>query len=241
MMQVLFRFTPRMLRRYTPRQALQFLFVQTWYVLWSLSMLVLFTVPLVALMVDESIAHVRLTSFWVHSWPAALVALVGWLWSRTWHAPKTVRLSWRGVMLHVARWMVVLSALVQVVLRVKKPYMITTKGVGRGTLPPMPPAVLAPYLGLVGSSLAACWFYITVYDHSAAQGYLFFAIHGAALFWLLIALILVQDLRLLERLDTSARAWVRARWMVWLVFGVTSVLLAATAVASWPRILEAVS
>jgi cellulose synthase (UDP-forming) len=241
MMQVLFRFTPRMLRRYTPRQALQFLFVQTWYVLWSLSMLVLFTAPLVALMADESISHARLTSFWVHSLPAALVALVGWIWSRTWHAPQTVRLSWRGVMLHVARWMVVLSALVQVVLRVKKPYMITTKGLGQGALPPLPSAVLAPYLGLVGSSLAACWFYITVYDHSAAQGYLFFAIQGAGLFWLLVALILVQDLRLLERLDTSARARVRARWMVWLVFCVTSVLLAATAVASWPRILQAVS
>jgi cellulose synthase (UDP-forming) len=241
MMQVLFRFTPRMVRRYTPRQALQFLFAQTWYMLWSLSMLVLFVAPTIALVFDTSISHVRLFEFWGHSLPAALVATATWLWSRSWHEPKTVGLSWRGVMLHIARWVVVLSALVQVVLRVKKPYMITTKGIGGGAVPRLHLKVLAPYLALIGSSLAACWFYLLVHERSASQGYLLFAVQGAALFWLLLAVILVQDLRSIERLGARARDFGWARWTTWLIFVATSWGLGFTAVISWSRVLDALT
>jgi cellulose synthase (UDP-forming) len=241
MMQVLFRFTPRMVRHYTPRQALQFLFVQTWYVLWSMSMLVLFVAPLIALTADTSVSHVGLFEFWAHSLPAALVASGTWFWSRSWHEPRTVRLSWRGVMLHVARWVVVLSAFVQVILRVKKPYMITTKGIAQGTVPRLQLRTLVPYLALVGASLGACWFYLVVHGHSAAQGYLLFAVEGAALFWLLLAVVLTQDLRAVRRLGASAREYGRARWTAWLIFLATSAMLTMTAVASWPSVLAAVA
>ena len=42
--------------------------------------------------------------------------------------PGGVRLSWRGIVLQTARWPVVLWALINVVLRVKRSYMITPKG-----------------------------------------------------------------------------------------------------------------
>lgn len=241
MMQVLFRFTPRLIRRYTPRQALQFLFVQTWYVLWSTSMLVLFASPLVALTFDQPVSHVEFFTFLRHSVPPSIVASVIWFWSRTWHEPKGVRLSWRGVALHVARWIVVLNALVQVILRVKKPYMITAKGIGGSSWPKLRMSVLAPYLGLIIASLAPCWIYLLVHRQSSAQGHLFFAVQGAALFWLLLAVILVQDQRMLFGLGASTIDSVRTRWIVWSSFAAASMLLTVTAIASAARIVEAIS
>ncbi len=128
MIQVLFSYTPRMLPQYTPRQSVQFVFVQTWYTFWSLSTVALFLAPVLALTFDAPVAHVSIWLYLLHSWPVALVATAVWLWSRTWHQPRALGLSWRGVTLHVARWVIVLSAFIQVVLRIRKPYMITRKG-----------------------------------------------------------------------------------------------------------------
>ena len=47
MIQVLLRFTPQALPPVPAAQLVQFLFVQTWYTFFSLSMLVLFAAPLV--------------------------------------------------------------------------------------------------------------------------------------------------------------------------------------------------
>jgi cellulose synthase (UDP-forming) len=129
MIQVLLKYTPRLLHRYTLQQAFQFLFAQTWYTFWSMSMLVVFMSPLVSLVLNRPISNVSLFAFLSHSIPAGFVGTGIWWWSRSWHQPR-VGLSWRGIALHMARWVVVLSALAQVILGVKKPYMITAKGIG---------------------------------------------------------------------------------------------------------------
>jgi cellulose synthase (UDP-forming) len=128
MMQVLFSYTPRLVWKYRPLQALQFLFAQTWYTCWSTSMAVLFFMPMLSLLTGQSVSTAPLLEFVAACAPMNLVALVIWWWTRRWHRPVGLRLSWRGVMLHVARWPIVLWALINVVLRVKHPYMITPKG-----------------------------------------------------------------------------------------------------------------
>jgi cellulose synthase (UDP-forming) len=128
MIQVLFTYTANCIKHYTPRQALQFLFVQTWYTFWSTSMFLLFMLPVIALFTNSSIAHENYWRFLLHISPMTDVAFMIWIWSHEWHQPEKLNLSWRGVVLHVARWPIVLSALVQVILKVQKPYMITTKG-----------------------------------------------------------------------------------------------------------------
>src|SRR5207244_9736670 len=75
----------------------------------------------------SSIAHVNYGQFLLHFSLLTVIAFMIWVWSHIWHLPKDVNLSWRGITLHVARWPIVLSALVQVILKVKKPYMITVK------------------------------------------------------------------------------------------------------------------
>lgn len=195
MMQVFFGHTPKAIRHYSWKQGIQFLFVQTWYILWSLSMLVLFSFPIVSLLTDQSIANV---DYWQFLWRNLLVVSAGfviWFWSRPWHLPKGIGLSWRGIVLHVARWPVVLSALIQVILKVEKPYMITVKGMHSGVNRPFVLQTYVPYLGLVFLSLIASWKYMLTTGTSSVQGYLLFALQGALMFVGVFGIALVLDIR----------------------------------------------
>ncbi|MHA6785936.1 glycosyltransferase family 2 protein [Pseudonocardia saturnea] len=241
MIQVLFSYTPRLVRRYTPRRAFQFLFVQTWYTFWSLSMLILFAAPLLALVADEPVARVTYWAFLLHILPVAIASSLTWLWSRRWHLPRGVRLSWRGILLHVARWVVVLSALVQVILRVKKPYMITAKGLRGSAPPPFPLAAVMPYLALIGLSLAACWFYLLVHGGGPRQGYLLFALKGALIFWLMFLVLFGHDLFVNLRQRTPILTLVRARLGATTVLVLVSVSFVVTASASAAYILAALT
>ncbi len=195
MIQVFFQYTPKRIFYYTPRQAIQFLFVQSWYILWSLSMLILFTLPIISLFSNTPISSVNYWDFLLHSTPILVMAFIIWLWSHPWHFPKTLDLSWRGVVLHIARWPVVLSAFIQVILRVEKPYMITVKGLHVGLNRPFALKPHYPYFALIGASLAACWYYMLFIGHSNTQGYLFFALQGAAMMFVVYITALYNDMR----------------------------------------------
>ncbi len=194
MIQVLFTYTAKCIKRYTPRQAIQFLFVQTWYTLWSTCMLLLFTLPVISLFTNTPIARESYWRFLLHMLPMTVTALMIWIWSRPWHLPKKVSLSWRGVVLHIVRWPIVLSALVQVLLRVQKPYMITVKGLQRGEQRPFSLAAHYPYFVLIALSLGACWFYLSLVGKSAVAGYLLFALQGAAIFLFTFIIALAKDI-----------------------------------------------
>jgi cellulose synthase (UDP-forming) len=239
MIQVLFQWTPRLLRNYSPRQALQFLFVQTWYTFWSLSMLLLFSAPAVSLCINAPVSHTTLAGFLAHSVPVGLTATAVWYWSRKWHKPNKVPLSWRGILLHVARWLIVLSALIQVIFRVTKPYMITVKGMQDARPRALPLKVVAPYIGLIVASLAACWLFLHRDLHSAAQGALFFALNGAFLFLVLMATVFGQDFRSLRARGVSALAAARLGSAAWVALGLLTGLFVVTAVYSTPLILDA--
>lgn len=156
MITVLFSWTPRLLRRYTLRQALQFLFSQTWYVLWSISMLALWAAPLVALLSDRRIAATTLGEYLLYFAPLALAGWLMWCSARPWFKPHGLHISWRGAVLTVARWPVVLWALLSVLMRIKRPYMITPKGVAAARSRRM---ILAhgPLLGFATVALGGLW------------------------------------------------------------------------------------
>ena len=238
MIQVLFQYTPRLIWKYTPRRVFQFLFVQTWYTFWSVAMLILFTAPMVTLVANKPITNASYWDFLAHLLPISWSSMATWYWSRKWHSPKGLRLTWRGVLLHVARWLVVLSALVQVFLRVQKPYMVTIKGMRDG-IPKFPFGLLAPYIGLIGLSLGSCWWYIRAYGSGPSQGYLFFALKGALLFLLLLVALLVIDLVALSRSGLPATRVVRARGMAIAVVLAITAVFAVTASYSVPLIIRA--
>jgi cellulose synthase (UDP-forming) len=240
MIEVLLRHTPRLLRRYRPRQALQFLFAQTWYTFWSLSMLILFVLPVAALLLNQRVAEVHYLDFVGHSLPMTIGSALIWLWSRPWHVPAGVRLTWRGVVLHAARWVVVLSALVQVVLRVKKPYMITKKGVG-GDAAALSLRLVAPYIAMAILPLVACWYHLAVYRSGATAGYLLFAVQESLMFVLVLAFVLLQEIRVVP--DGELRLAVRLRRQArpLLTTALLGAAMVATAVACWRPIWTAVS
>ena len=158
MIQIFFRHTPRLIRRYTRGQALQFLFCQSWYTLWSISLAVLWALPAVALLMNQPIASVPVGRFFVYFVPVILASTLMWCEARRWFQPGGVRLSWRGIVLQTARWPVVLWALINVVLRIKRSYMITPKGKTAVT-GPRPISIYAPYIALAAFPLAAIWLF----------------------------------------------------------------------------------
>jgi cellulose synthase (UDP-forming) len=156
LIRVLLSYTPRLITRLRPAQAVQVLFTESWYPLWSASLLVLFLVPSVALLTDQFPSTVPLPVFLAAWAPISSANLLFWLWSRRWQLPQGMRLSWRGVILHVARWPIVLWALINVLLRVKHPYMITPKG-SRDGLPAFRLSNHLLYLVAVWLSSAIVW------------------------------------------------------------------------------------
>ena len=241
MIQVLFNFTPRLIWKYSPRQAVQFLFVQTWYTFWSLTTLLLFASPLISLAADTPISRAGFVDFFAHSLPAAFTATGIWLWSRRWQLPIGPNLTWRGVVLHISRWVTVLGAFIQVVLRVKKPYMITVKGMSGAGTPKFGLAQLAPYFVLIFFSLAACWLFLLRIGNSPNQGMMFFALQGALFFETLIVVVVTQDFRSLR---DSGLTWGRAVQERKAPLAITSaflVLFLATSIAASNPIWQAVT
>ncbi|KPM57040.1 cellulose synthase [Frankia sp. R43] len=240
MIEVLLWHTPRLLRNYRPRQAVQFLFSQTWYTFWCLSMVTLFALPLAALCLNWRIATIHYLEFVVHSLPLSAVGAGVWWWSRPWHVPRRVRLTWRGIVLHAARWVIVLSALVQVVLRVKKPYMITKKGVGDDA-GAMSLRLVAPYIAMVVLPLAVCWFHLAVYDAGATAGYLLFALQDTLVFLLVLGFVVAQEVRAAPGGGAPFAVRLRRQARPLLATGLLAAAAVVTAVACWPPIWDAIS
>ena len=156
MIQIFLRHTPRLLGRYSFRQAIQFLVCQSWYTLWSVSLAILWASPTAALVTHRSIADVSLGEFLVYFLPVPLMSTMMWCWSRRWFQPAGLRLSWRGILLEIARWPVVLWALINVLFGITRTYMITPKGVGRPVGPRLV-SIYGPYFVLSIVPLAAIW------------------------------------------------------------------------------------
>jgi cellulose synthase (UDP-forming) len=126
--QVLMSYAPRLVWQLGFAQALQFLFAETWYPLFSAATLTLFAMPALALLTGQQPTNVELLPFLLRWVPVGVVSAAIWVWTRPWQMPAGLSLSWRGVILHVARWPIVFWAVLNALLRVPRPYMITRKG-----------------------------------------------------------------------------------------------------------------
>jgi cellulose synthase (UDP-forming) len=181
MIQIFLWHTPRLLRNYGIREAGQFLMCQSWYLFWSLSLLTLWATPTMALLTGKQIVSVRLPLFLVYFLPIPLMSTLIWFWSRFLFRPSGLLLSWRGVLLEIARWPVVLWAFVNVAFRVKRSYMVTPKGVDAGRRGgPGLFSIYAPYFVLAVIPLAAVWFYQAHHRAGPLQGYYWLAVLNGA-------------------------------------------------------------
>jgi cellulose synthase (UDP-forming) len=223
MIQIFFHHTPRLLWRYSPRQAFQFLFCQSWYTLWSISLALLWMLPTVALLIGRPIASVKLSTFLVYFLPVFLASSLMWCQTRRWFQPTGVKLSWRGVLLGVARWPVILWALVNVLLRIKRPYMITPKGVA--AVGPRGFSLYGPGLAMGLLPLGGLWVFHATGGNPAMRGYYWLALANAAIGLVLVATTVALEVR---RVSSEAGAWRALR----LSAGVIAAVLALTALMS---------
>lgn len=208
MIQIFFHHTPRLVRRYSPRQAFQFLFCQSWYTMWSVSLALLWVLPTVALLIHKPIATVKIADFLVYFIPVMLVSSLMWCETRRWFQPANVKLSWRGIVLGVARWPVVLWALLNVIFRVKRPYMITPKGgkrqAGNGAV------LYGPGLALAGVPLLALWVFHLTGGAGGIRGYYGLALLNAAMGLAVVAATVGAEFTALSR-DAGLGAALRTR------------------------------
>jgi cellulose synthase (UDP-forming) len=240
MIQIFVGHTPRLIRCYTRGQALQFLFCQSWYTLWSCTLAVLWALPAVALLVHEPIASVGLGRFLVYFLPVLLISTLMWCEARRWFQPAGVRLSWRGIVLQTARWPVVLWALINVLLRIRRPYMITPKG-KTAAGGPRSLSIYGPYLFLAGFPLAATWIFHATAGGGIVRGYYGLALANAMMGAAVIATTLGMDIRQIALADSAPLAAIRARAGILLaLLGLVTALTVSVA-HFWQQILHAVS
>src|SRR4051794_38084723 len=160
-----------------------------------------------------------------------------WRWSRRWFQPQGLGLSWRAMVLEIARWPIVLWAVVNAVLRVKRPYMITPKGARAGG-PPPGARLYGPSLVLAEMALGAVAVFYAVGGHSPTQGYVVLVLLNVAMVVALLVTALALELRDLRRRTDRLSTVVRARAGSMLaVAAVTGASLAAT-VACWAPLVE---
>jgi hypothetical protein len=117
--------------------------------------------------------------------------------------------------------------------------MITVKGMGG--IPRFTLAVLLPYIALVGLSLGACWLYLGVYGGGPSQGYLFFALKGAVLFWLMLVVLLTHDIYSVTKSGTTLPRALQARGAALVTILSLTALLALTTVSSAGLIMQALT
>lgn len=242
MIQVLFYHTPKHFFSYNRRQRLQFLFAQAWYALWSTSMGLLFVLPLVALL-TQPITNMAFIPFILRYIPIPVLSLAIWFWSlqKGWFRPQGISLSWRGVVLHIARWPAVLWALLNVILGIKKSYMITKKGLEHGEKRPFQIGNQLPYLLLIGVSLFSVWLFLLQKQRGSTQGYLLFVLEGALMMLAVYASALAANIAETYREGVTMFRVLRLRLGALLLFLILVSVLVVTAWASAPAVVEAIA
>ncbi len=198
MVQILFFHTPRLLRHYTWRQSAQFLMAQTWYTLWSLAIGVLWLLPIAALLSGHLITRMRIGEFLAYYLATLVTSTLMWWATRHWFQPQKVHLSWRAMLLEVARWPVVFWAVINVVLRIKRPYMITPKGGKAGAIL-RGRGLYGIYFGMLTFSLCAVFVFALVIQHGPAQGYLALVLFNTAILLGFLITVIGLELGVLRR------------------------------------------
>jgi cellulose synthase (UDP-forming) len=188
LMTILLCHTPNYIGRLPRRLQFQFLFCQLWYPLFFGMMLVMYTMPLAALLLDANMVGIIYPEFFVRFSLIALimVVLVSWWKAQGWTRPvDTQVLSWEGILFLFARWpwaiLGVAAAVRDRVTGTTADFRVTPKG--RDATDPLPLRLLAPYAAL---SLLSGVPVLLIDSVDVAKGFYVFAALNSALYALLL-------------------------------------------------------
>lgn len=196
------------LRKMPLRLRARFVFFESWYPLCAGSFLILFLIPILSAILDVNPIHVTIGQLILHMLPsvAAIILVVLTAWPLM--QPVGLRLSWRGVLLHLVRWPIVVTAIIGVLLGRQKPYQITPKGKFLDNAPTL--KLYRPFivLGLLSAG-AALYASVRHYTPQLA-GQEFFALYAAAT--LLGVCLIDLNIRMRQsplNLRATHRSWVK--------------------------------
>lgn len=239
MVQILLFHTPRLLRRYSPRQSGQFLMAQSWYTLWSLTIALLWLLPIAALLSGQPITTMPVGEFLVYYLATIATSTLMWWASRHWFQPQGVRMTWRAAVLEVARWPIVLWAVINVVGRIKRPYMITRKGSKAGQAP-SGRRLYGLYFGMLAVGLSA----VFVSQAGAGQdtaGYLGLVLFNSAIMLAFLFVVIgLEQQALRHRLGSRLEALRTRAGVLATLAALCAISVAAVAVA-WAPFTEALA
>lgn len=145
--------TPKLLKRMTPRLIFQFLFAQSWYFLFAVTMLLAYSLAPLALVTNKPFTNMYYFDYVFHvMWPTiCCLAIVKWLGTQGLLRPKYSKVfAWETVLFQMARWPYITIALYdafRVVLTKKYlVWKVTPKETGNVN---MPFRYMYPYVTIV--------------------------------------------------------------------------------------------
>jgi cellulose synthase (UDP-forming) len=196
LMTILLNHTPRFIWMLPWRLRFQFVFCQLWYPLFCLIMLAMFVLPLAALFLDANMVGVTFPEFFVRFALISILLIVMAFWWRAqgWTRPVDAKiLGWEGMLFPFARWpwafLGILAAVWDRVSGTTADFRVTPKGTEAAA--PLPAKVLVPYAALAILSGAP----VLLLDVEVARGFYVFAAVNAALYAILLLVIVVQHAR----------------------------------------------
>lgn len=191
---ILLQYSPTYIPMLPARLKFQFLFSQLWYPLFSLFMAVMYAMPIAALFLDINYVGTTYLDFFLHFFPISVVLiLMAYRWKAGgWLRPYDAKIiSWEGLLFLFARWpwslLGTIAAVRDWITGTFVDFRVTPKGTD--AVGPLPLRVLLPYVFLsLGSALpAALLTHVMV-----AKGFYIFALVNAAIYALLLVVILVR-------------------------------------------------
>jgi len=194
---ILLRYTPRYLHLLPPRLKAQFLFAQFWYPLFATMMLLMYLLPLLALLEGRSWVNVIYLDFLLHAAPltTSLILIVAFVRRNRWCRPEDApALSWEDFVFLFARWPWALLGTGAAILGwlggKEFEFRVTPKG--HAAAPAQSWSLLSPYALL---SLVSSLTVIFTSDPGAAAGFYLFAIMNATIHALVLSVIVLKHER----------------------------------------------
>jgi len=172
MFQILKSYSYKFLKQLSFKRKLQFLFLETWYPLWSISYSFLFIIPVLGLLLNTYAFEADGLDFVIRFTPSFISLILVLRVGQPYMQPKGLSLSWRGMLLHVVRWPVIIMAICSSAFGRVKPYQITPKGKFLRTVPTT--KLYKPFLILSIVSALSIFYSLGVYGAENASGLLIF-------------------------------------------------------------------
>jgi len=165
------------LRKLGFNEVIQFVFLQSWYPIATITFLILYFTPIVALLFNLQIINVSINQFLIRILPFIFTTVLILWAAKPLMQPNRLKYSWRGVLLHIIRWPVILSGIVSAIFNIKKPYQVTPKGKFLNKVPTT--KLYRPFIILGLISAISVIFASFIYGNADTKGQTIFAMYDS--------------------------------------------------------------